>query len=185
MTDEERMGFAMVEGEMKVYKRGYTIDERTPWAWGSKKRASMDIKDVHNVELSDYVNDPETRKALHIPASTQAWQMCGGADYHMQQEASLWIYPIMKQNGIKILFYSGDTDSAVPLGGTRKWIARLDWKVLDAWRPWFTNNNVSGFIEQYEGLDFVTVKGVGHLAPQWARQPVQEMITAWMNSKAI
>lgn len=172
MTNEERMGFAMVEGEMKVYKKGYTLDEKAPWAWGSKQSKALEIKDVANDALSDYVNDAKMREALHIPAAAQAWQQCGGIDYHYQQEASLWIYPIMKQNGIKALFYSGDTDGAVPLAGTRKWIAKLDWKVLEAWRPWFTNNNVSGFVEKYEGLDFVTVKGVGHMAPQWARQPV-------------
>jgi serine carboxypeptidase-like clade 2 len=53
-----------------------------------------------------------------------------------------------------------------------------------AWRPWYTNgtngSQVSGYVEEYDGLTFATVKGVGHMAPQWARQAVQEMITAFM-----
>jgi carboxypeptidase C (cathepsin A) len=84
-----------------------------------------------------------------------------------------------------MMFYSGDTDGAVPLAGTRKWIKELNWPIIDAWRPWYTNEQVSGYIVGYEGLDFITVKGVGHMAPQWARQPVQEMITNWIESTPV
>jgi hypothetical protein len=27
------------------------------------------------------------------------------------------------------------------------------------------------------------VKGVGHMAPQWARQPVQDMILSWIHDE--
>ena len=64
-----------------------------------------------------------------------------------------------------IMFYSGDTDGAVPTYGSKEWIKQLDWPVKQEWTPWFTDGQVSGFIEQYDGLDFVTVKGVGHMAP--------------------
>jgi len=42
---------------------------------------------------------------------------------------------------------------------------------------------VSGFYEKYEGLDFVTVKGVGHMSPQYARPDVMSMITAWIHDE--
>jgi len=29
-------------------------------------------------------------------------------------------------------------------------------------------------------MDFATVHGVGHMAPQWAREPVTTMITNWI-----
>jgi len=38
-----------------------------------------------------------------------------------------------------MLFYSGDTDGAVPLAGTRKWIKKLNWPIVDKWRQWLTN----------------------------------------------
>jgi len=84
------------------------------------------------------------------------------------------------KNKYRMLFYSGDTDGAVTTYGSKRWIKDLDWSVNEAWRPWFTNGQVSGFVERYDGLDFVTVKGVGHMAPQWAREPVTNMITAWL-----
>jgi carboxypeptidase C (cathepsin A) len=78
------------------------------------------------------------------------------------------------------MFYSGDTDGAVTTYGSRRWIKDLHWGVEEAWRPWFTNGQVTGYVERYDGLDFVTVKGVGHMAPQWARLPVTNMITSWV-----
>jgi len=79
-----------------------------------------------------------------------------------------------------MLFYSGDTDGIVPLIGSRRWMKKLNWKVLNEWRPWFSNDQVGGFVVGYEGLDFATIKGVGHMAPQWARQASLELVEKWM-----
>ena len=86
---------------------------------------------------------------------------------------------------MKILFYSGDTDGAVPTYGTRRWIQKLNWDVQEAWRPWFTDGQVSGYIEKYDGLDFVTVHGVGHMAPQWKRKPVLDMLNAFIYDETL
>jgi len=121
--------------------------------------------------LTDYVNRADVRTALHIPAEAPAWTMCWDSEvytYTFNDKASQWIYPEMKKNGIRMMKYSGDTDGAVPTWGTKQWIAQLNWPIKEAWKPWLTDGQVSGFIEKYEGLDFVTVKGVGHMAPQWA-----------------
>ena len=84
-----------------------------------------------------------------------------------------------------MLFYSGDTDGAVPLAGTRKWIKDLDWGVKTKWRPWMTDGQVSGYVVEYNHLDFATVKGVGHMAPQWARKQVTQMISNWVAGEDI
>jgi len=84
-----------------------------------------------------------------------------------------------------MMFYSGDTDGAINTYGSKQWIAKLNREVVEAWRPWYTNDQVSGYVEKYNGLDFITVKGVGHMAPQWARQPVQQMITNFIKNEPI
>lgn len=76
-----------------------------------------------------------------------------------------------------MMHYSGDTDGAVCTYGTKQWIKNLNWPVTQAWRQWKTKdavngNQVSGYYEKYDGMDFVTVKGVGHMAPEWKRKPV-------------
>ena len=92
--------------------------------------------------LSDYVNRPDVRKALNIPVSVQGWSMCSpevSANYHLQLEGSLWIYKILMQYNYKILFFSGDTDGAVPTYGSRRWIDSLSLETKEKWRSWNTD----------------------------------------------
>lgn len=179
-SNSERLGVALINGEHKEYTRGYTRAEYTPW-----------FKHAHNEEgpllgeyVSDYMNREDVREAFNIPSEVQAWSECTSkVQYHESDEASIWIYPILKDK-YRILEYSGDTDGAVPTEGTKDWIEGLNWGTKEAWRPWFTDGQVSGYTERYNGLDFVTVKGVGHMAPQWARKPVTTMITSWVHDEA-
>lgn len=81
------------------------------------------------------------------------------------------------------MFMSGDTDGAIPTYGSRQWIKKLNWKVVAETRPWMTDDQVSGYVTQYDGLDFVTVHGVGHMAPQWKRKEVTSTVTAWLHGE--
>jgi serine carboxypeptidase-like clade 1 len=93
-----------------------------------------------------------------------------------------------------MMHYSGDTDGAVPTYGTKAWIKGLldggVWNVTQPWKQWKTNDGVngaqvSGYYEKYQGFDFVTIKGVGHMAPEWKRKPVSLMISAWVHNETI
>jgi hypothetical protein len=172
---EGRLGTTMLGGKEKTYRRGYTASEYTPWLNHS---GADDI--ILGSPVSDYLNRADVRTALHIPDSAPVYEECSNElDYHMQQEGSIWIYKVL-QNKIRILKYSGDTDGAVPTYDTKQWIQGLEWESTEAWRPWFTDGQVSGYVEKYDGLTFSTVKGVGHMAPQWARMPVTNMINAFI-----
>lgn len=84
-----------------------------------------------------------------------------------------------------MMFYSGDTDGAVCTYGSRLWIQSLGWDTLadGDYRPWYTNGQVSGYVQNYDGLDFVTIHGVGHMAPQWKRQDTTDMIMAYIHNE--
>lgn len=99
------------------------MKEYTPWA---KHIVESENHPLLGAPLSDYVNRDDVRKALNIPASMPGWNQCMPDDskfaYHYQYEGSVWIYPILKAYGYQILFFSGDTDGAVPTLGTRRWL---------------------------------------------------------------
>ena len=169
------MGKVMIGGEEKVFKRGYTAAEYTPWLKHNPILNLQDAPFVFSTFLTDYINEPATRTSMHIPDSVQAYEQCSdsiGGNYTEQPEGSEWIYKVLRGAGIRMMHYSGDTDGAVPTYGTKRWIQTLNWPVIEEWRPWMTNGQVSGYTEEYEGLRFTTIKGVGHMAPQWARRPV-------------
>ena len=181
MKDEDRYGEAIVGGEVKRYKRGASVREYTPWLAGilGENHPALDV--ILGDHVSDWLNDNQTRTDMNIPNTTQAWEMCtsrasvDAGTYKLQKEGSYWIYSILAANGYRILHYSGDTDGAVPTIGTKRWIKLLNSPIKEGgdWRPWFTDYQVSGYVQNHEVLDFATVRGVGHMAPQWKPKQVQ------------
>lgn len=119
-----------IGGEERTYKAGMTKYEYTPWKFGTHStgehyanllRAENEgllgetPPCVYSAGASAFLNNQEVRTALHIPDGVQTWEMCAGSpfDYSYGANGSHWIYPELKTAGIKILFFSGDTDGAV------------------------------------------------------------------------
>lgn len=185
-SSPDRIGKTMVDGEERTYKRGYTQAEYTPWLKHHPIVKNNEV--VYGDVVSDFLNKQSVRNQLHIPAEAPAWEECSGFvfdKWQWQKEASRWIYKVLRGSGIKMMHYSGDTDGAVPTAGTKRWIKLLNFPVIQNWAPWYTDGQVSGYIEKYDGLDFVTIKGVGHMAPQWARKPVQKMIYSFISGRPL
>ena len=124
---------------------------------------------------------------LHVNTSVK-WTMCSdivGNNYQSYPDASYWIYELLVPlQKYKILVYSGDTDSSVPITGTWYWInklrSELQLPVINPWRPWFYpgdkagESQVAGFVMELQGLTFASVRGVGHMVPQWG--PAQSFV---------
>lgn len=89
---EERIGLAYINGQEQKFKRGYTFAEYTPWL---KNHPASFSDTVFGAAVTDYLNKTETREALHIPDTVQAYEQCSGLsqkNYHYLNEASMWIY---------------------------------------------------------------------------------------------
>lgn len=146
------------------YKPGLCLAKTHPWLkW--KKGAYRVMVDTAN--LGNWLNQNDTKAALKV--ENKQWMDCNmsmNKNWLFQPEASQWIYTVLKTSGyIRMMHYSGDTDGVLPTYGTKKWIEDLNWEKQGNYTKWHTNDQVSGFYQKYQGLDFVTVKGVGHMAP--------------------
>lgn len=144
-TSESRYRTVNIGGQNKTYKRGFTFQEYVRFL--KNKPEFQGEQTLLGDFLSDYVNRPDVRKALNIPDSVQAWQMCSdpiGNNYQMQLEGSKWIYQVLMQYNYKIIFYSGDTDGAVNTFGTRSWIETLNLETKEEWRTWHIDNELAG-----------------------------------------
>lgn len=150
------------------------LKELPPCTWGSG--------------LLDWMNLADTRKALHIPDSVQAWDLCQSGDwwhYVIQPKGSQWIYEEL-QGKIRMLHFSGDTDGAVPTLGTQNWIATLGWDTVQDWTPYFVDAQVAGYTEVYEGdFTFGTVHGAGHMAPQFKPPQTYHLVMNWILGRDI
>ncbi len=139
--------------------------------------------------LEEYLNKEEVQEALHIINKTK-WNQCGNKriKYETQEKGSIYAYLLKK---IRILIYSGDTDMAVPFNGNQAWIKNLKLPIISDWKPWRAYDldgivdmeNIAGYRTIYDGLIFTTIKGTGHMVPQWKRKEAFHMVKQFLNNE--
>jgi serine carboxypeptidase-like clade 2 len=82
---------------------------------------------------------------------------------------------------LHIFIYSGDVDLVIPLLGTKEWIASLELEMVQDHTAYHdSSRQVAGYSEVYNGLIFVSVKGAGHMVPQYKPEPALQMIRAFL-----
>jgi carboxypeptidase C (cathepsin A) len=182
-AEKPRLAKTIVDGTERTYLRGHTVAEKAPWLKAIFGENHPSLQRILGGGMSDYLNRADVRTALNIPNWILSYQECNDpmyATYMSYREGSVWIYPILKAYGYRLLHYSGDTDGAIPTLGTRTWIQQQGWNVTKDWRPYTTEDQVSGYVIDYDNFQFVTIHGVGHMAPQWKREDVTGMITKFV-----
>ena len=133
--------------------------------------------------IMTYLSDPFVRASFHIPSSVQAFDFCTDEvmkGYYQNNIGSLYTYPYLISSGLKIMVYSGDTDGGCPTVGSREWIAGLELEMVQDHSQWYLGGQVAGYVEVYNGLQFVTVKGVGHVVPLWAPPQAHSLLTHFL-----
>lgn len=151
--------------------------------WGSVLTPITDC--VPDNALNKYMNRPDVRIALHIDSVVPPWSECTDLNYEILFNlGSIYVFPKLIAEGLRIRIYSGDTDSAVPTSGTRDWIKQLNLTIKDQWSPWHMNGQVAGFSVNFkENFSFVTIKGTGHMCIEWKRAEGYHMFTSFLQGK--
>ncbi|CAL4903752.1 unnamed protein product [Urochloa decumbens] len=132
-----------------------------------------------------WLNNDSVRSAIHAEpvSSIGPWVLCTDALSVFNHDAgSMIIYhKNLTRQGYRALIYSGDHDMCVPYTGSEAWIASLGYKVVDSWRPWFADEDVSGYTQVYDnGLTFATIKGAGHTVPEYKPQEALAFYSRWL-----
>ena len=152
---------------------------------GSFARFSKMFKDVSPNDFAPvnaYMNSAGLKASLNIPDS-YSWEECSNIKYEMLPQATQWIYPILKGQ-YRMMHYSGDTDGVVPTIGTEDWMEDLGWKITKPYTAWLVEPSyIGGFTQSRESLDFITIHGCGHMAPQWKRESSFLAISSWLKGK--
>jgi len=153
----------------------------------SRVRESIgeDVPCIDSDRATAWLNLPEVRTALHaIPVGQQNWTIC--SDLINYTSIYTTVIPIHEQliaNGYKILIYSGDSDMCVPNTGSEAWTTSLNLPLLEEWRPWFVNNQVAGYVRSYKSLTYATIKGAGHMVPQFKPPQALYFFTQFLNGQ--
>jgi len=88
----------------------------------------------------------------------------------------------------RILIYSGDADACVPHWGSEKWTREMGFSVKRDWHPWTSDSMekkgkvVAGYAIEYDHLTYVTIKGAGHMVPQFKPAFAQTMFKKFLDN---
>ncbi|GLT48394.1 hypothetical protein SLA2020_220240 [Shorea laevis] len=126
----------------------------------------------------NYLNTPEVQMAFN--AKPTKWDFCSSFAWTDSPMTILPIIQTLMSSGIRVWIYSGDTDSVVPVTSSRYAINTYNLPIKTPWRAWNTSNEVGGYVEEYEGLTFVTVRGSGHKVPSYQPERSLTMFSSFL-----
>ncbi|KAF7138715.1 hypothetical protein RHSIM_Rhsim07G0231300 [Rhododendron simsii] len=118
-----------------------------------------------NIYVASYLNLPEVQKALHTRNTT--WSPCSNVGWTDRPSTILPTIKQLIESGLRLWVYSGDNDGRIPVTASRYSINTLKLAVKNVWRAWYSNSDqdVGGYVVEYEGLVLTTVRGAGHHVP--------------------
>ena len=153
-----------------------------------EKKLNLSPPCINDKPMVDYFNKPEVKAALHVNTNIN-WELCSSKvneRYKIQDKGSIWAYPNIIKAGVRVLIYNGDTDMSVPFNGNQAWIKNLGLEIEKPWKQWRAFNDmnyVAGYYIKYKGLIFCTVKGTGHMVPQWKPKEAFYMFSKFINGE--
>jgi len=140
-------------------------------------------------DLLKYLNSEAVRKALHVTPRVKKWHFCSatiGGTYRREYGEMDEFYKGLLAKKIRILVYNGDLDLACNFLGDQWFVNRLGVPLKQAKRPWLVvdekgQSQIAGFVKDFEGISFMTVKGAGHMVP--TDKPIEslEMFKRFLN----
>ncbi|KAJ4795079.1 Carboxypeptidase [Rhynchospora pubera] len=162
-------------------------DGRVP-SW-NELASSGSVPCTNDEVATTWLNNEAVRSAIHAQpvSSIGEWAICTGKLYFVHDAGSMIKYhKNLTLLGYRALIYSGDHDMCVPFTGSEAWTRSLGYNITDSWRPWYTNDQVSGYIQGYtHDLTFLTIKGAGHTVPEYKPQEALYFYTHWLTGQKI
>ncbi|KAF7635837.1 Carboxypeptidase [Meloidogyne graminicola] len=136
----------------------------------------------------DYMNLPKLREALNIPSNLNInWQNCNDnfkTEYESQYVDMIKFIKNILKAKIPVVLYYGDTDSICNFLIGERFVEQLGIKLINPKQAWIFEDQVGGFVTKYEGLYLLTVRGVGHMVPQWAPERAEYIFNQFLNNKS-
>ncbi|KAM0910928.1 hypothetical protein ACQ4PT_013809 [Festuca glaucescens] len=131
-----------------------------------------------------WLDNDSVRSAIHAQSvsSIGPWLLCTDVlDFDHDAGSMISYHKNLTSQGYRAFIFSGDHDMCVPFTGSEAWTKSVGYGVVDSWRPWFLNGQVSGYTQGYEhGLTFATIKGAGHTVPEYKPQEALAFYSRWL-----
>lgn len=134
--------------------------------------------------LTTFFNLDTVKAQLHVDSDI-TWESCNpyiGENYHKGDE-SISLFEKLKQNNLKILLYSGNTDAVVSYIETEEYIRLIGWDKKSEKQNYKNDKgSLMGWKQEYDGLTLVIVNGAGHMVPEDKPHAAYVMFTDFIQS---
>ncbi|KAL9313989.1 hypothetical protein ACSQ67_019441 [Phaseolus vulgaris] len=138
------------------------------------QEASESIDVCVDDKVTNYLNRRDVQEALHAKlVGVRKWDVCSNVlNYDMLnlEVPTLPVVGSLIKAGVRVLIYSGDQDSVIPLTGSRTLVQKLGRQLglntTVPYRVWFEGQQVGGWTQVHGNtLSFATVRGASHEVP--------------------
>lgn len=158
-------------------QQGHRLQQSRKTQQNSQKRLKeSSILDVcMDDELIAYMNLPSVQQAFHANTTGLSYRWCycneGSLKYDRSgfDESMLPVLSHILEGGVSILIYSGDVDTVIPFGGTRRMTDQLavmnNLTTTLPYTAWVDKGQVGGWTQVYGPLSYATVRGAAHMVP--------------------
>lgn len=167
------------------------VDVRGP---GGALDAGADPCSAADEGLTAWMNTPAVQAALHVTdgaAALGAWAECAsGANVQytrLPQDETQSVYPSLLK-ALDVLIYNGDQDECIPYLQDVAWTARMGYDTKAAWAPWFVNQEVAGYVTEFDAprrFTFATVKRAGHEVPMYQPERALAMLQRFVAGQSL
>jgi hypothetical protein len=164
------------------------------WAETGAKGALNDYSCGSAQALFSWVTLPQVRKALHVPLNSNWFCADNGQGfvYKITEKNLMPFYLDVLQGkyaaqALRVLVYNGDTDPSINSLAAENWTAALNLEIAREWRPWTTDGcrRMGGSVVEYrDRFAFLTVRGAGHMVPQYKPVAAAAFMRAWLRDQA-
>lgn len=143
--------------------------------------------------LNEFVKHPKVMEAFHIPPDSAFFIGDNGIGFNYTPSVDTLLpfyYNVSKgkyaDQGLRTLVYNGDTDPALDSFQAQNWTMSIGLKETEEWTPWTLDGcrRSGGFVVRYEGgLDFLTIRGAGHMVPTNKPEAAFQFFKAWIQNE--
>jgi len=138
----------------------------------SSKLLMANVPCIDSVGANIYLNRADVQRHLHVIAQdNRPWAICSDVLHYTKLYDTMYdVYQeIFTYPNVRGISYNGDTDMACNFLGNEWFAESLNRDVEEYYQPWHLKGSgqISGFVKKYDRFTYYTVKGAGHMVPQW------------------
>ncbi|CAN6284530.1 unnamed protein product [Urochloa humidicola] len=140
--------------------------------------------------MLSYLNRQEVQRAFHANTTglKQPWLDCSRIiSPENWKDAQVSMLPSIQQlisSGVRTWLYSGDIDAVCPVTSTMYSLDIMGLQINSSWRAWYSDDDeVGGYVLEYKGLVFATVRGAGHMVPMYQPQRALTLFSSFLQGR--